>query len=141
MASKKQPTSAKESTPSKPRTKIKNTRKPGQRAGTKKPTVDKAAGPPKAAFSARLFALPGLESEDFPGILTIVNNQASLSGTLLLFGDTSDVAAAIHAAADVLERRGFQSGQSVTITGSRAVLHLSDHPLPVILMTNARATQ
>lgn len=141
MASKKQPTSAKEFNPSKPRTKIKSTREPDQRAGTKKPTVAKAAALPKAAFSPGLFVLPGPESEDFPGILTIVNNQASLSGTLLLFGDTSDVAAAIHAAADVLERRGFQSGQAVTITGNRAVLHLSDHPLPVILMTNARPTQ
>jgi hypothetical protein len=86
-----------------------------------------------------LFDLSVTASNEFPGILTLAQHQASLNGTLLLMDGVSDVAQAIWSAADALEQQGFTSGQPIIVTGRNAVVHFNDHPLAVIIMTNARA--
>jgi len=139
MATKRQSMTHKHSSLRKGKSKPTSPSKVGSRTGTKKQLSGATTTTLlKADFAPKFFALPGVESEDFNGVLTLADNQASLSGTLLLFGDVADVAAAIHAAADVLDRQGFHTGQPIVITGSKAVIHFNDHPLAVIVMTNAR---
>jgi hypothetical protein len=107
------------------------------RSATKKKTRSSASNA-VVSLSPQLFSLPDTAGS-FSGVLTLTDNQASLSGTLLLYGATSDIAAAIHAAADVLARQGFHTGQSIVVTGTKAVVHFDDHPLVVIVMTDAHA--
>jgi len=57
---------------------------------------------------------------------------------LLLYGIRS-FAVALAGAAQALRNNGFQNGRSVVVTGLKAVVHLDQGPVRVILLTNVVA--
>lgn len=89
--------------------------------------------PPKSTSTPKLFDRLEAATGQFPGTLFLANGQASLNGTLLLLDGVSD----FSAAAQALQNQGFQSGQSIVVTGRTAVVHLAEHPISVIVMTGA----
>ena len=119
--------------------------KRGNRTATK--TVQKTRSAATKALAQRMnvaLAAPTLfdqaqESDQFTGTLFMANGQASLNGTLLLLDGLSDFSSAVAAAFGALQNKGFQSGQTITVTGRSAVVHLDEHPISVIIMTNAQA--
>lgn len=134
------PTKAASSSPSKRA--AKGTR--GKRVNAAKTTggaASKAAAKPRTATlsAPALFDQAELASSQFTGSLFMANGQASLNGTLLLLDGVDGFANAVAAAFGALQNKGFQNGQSVVITGRSAVVHLSVHPITVIVMTGAQA--
>jgi hypothetical protein len=93
--------------------------------------------PPKSTPTPKLFDRLDAASGQFPGALFLASGQASLNGTLLLLDGVSEFSAAVAAAAQALQNQGFQSGQSIVVTGRTAVVHLAEHPITVIVMTGA----
>lgn len=92
---------------------------------------------PKSTSTPKLLDRLEAASGQFSGTLFLANGQASLNGTLLLLDGVSDFSAAVAAAAQALQNQGFQSGQSIVVTGRTAVVHLAEHPISVIVMTGA----
>ena len=87
----------------------------------------------------QLLVQPNVAQSQFSGVLFVANGQSSLNGTLLLLDGVAGFAAAVAAAAQALQNQGFQSGQTITVTGRSAVVHLDEHPIQVIVMSGATA--
>jgi hypothetical protein len=117
----------------------------GAPPGRSRPTAASPKKPSAGLIKPQILAGPKLfdeadaESSEFTGTLFIANGQSSLNGILLLLAGVSDFASAVAAAAQALQNQGFQSGQTIIVTGRSAVVHLTEHPISVIVMTGARA--
>jgi hypothetical protein len=104
------------------------------KAGRRKSQKIAQTGP----FVAKLFAASAMIDTQFSGTLYLSNQQASLDASLLVLQGVDDFGSAVSAAAQALENRGFHTDQSITVTGHTAVAHLPEHPLTVIVMSNAQ---
>jgi hypothetical protein len=107
---------------------------PAKKAGKKTLTVPSLS---EDIVKPHIFQAAALESTEFNGTLYVSDGQSSLDGTLILQDGISDFASAVTAAAQYFIDNQFQSGRPAVVVGRSSVVHLSVHPISVIVMTSA----
>jgi len=85
---------------------------------------------------ATLFTAMATEDSPITGVLYLSDDQASIDSTLVIEAGIDDFAQAVAGGAAEISNAGYSTGDRITVLGHRGVVHLDEHPISVIVMSN-----